>query len=290
MKLYQEYFLLNYLNENKWKELLRAGKLSTDDLRRIQKSKGLVKPAKDWLNSVDKGSNNILKKYNTKLTRSGDLRKGDGMFSPNDNEIYLPNINSRKDRPDDIIIKRHEAWEDSLSHSKLKNSTSVKRYSTMGNHQSDEVLRREKELINTNQKLYGKKSNPVWQSNYRELSGEYENLGSKKEILKHDKKLNDVNIEISKLREKRINLINTYEKLKNHIIDVLNNKYIALQKENLPEDEFRKKRMILMRADDSLVDRLLAKFEPSMIALNNRMDQLMDKKLSLMNRSKMLER
>ena len=45
-----------------------------------------------------------------------------------------------------------------------------------------------------------------------------------------------------------------------------------------------------MRADDSLVDRLLAKFEPSMIALNNRMDQLMDKKLSLMNRSKMLER
>jgi len=83
-----------YLNESKWKALLRTGKLSKKALRKIQKyklkadplyvkslikkgqkakadeylkKKGIVKSARQWLAGVEKGSQNILKKTGTNV-------------------------------------------------------------------------------------------------------------------------------------------------------------------------------------------------------------------------------
>lgn len=95
MIIIEEY--LFYLQENKWKEMLRLGKLSVGKgsaLRRIQQYKnlpdkyyvkqlmkdgkikdaqqylaqrGIVKSARTWLSGVEKGSNNRIKKMGTKI-------------------------------------------------------------------------------------------------------------------------------------------------------------------------------------------------------------------------------
>ena len=88
---------LLYLHESKWKSLLRAGKLTQSQLRRIQQyrpgpdkfyvkyllkhgdargaqeylaKKGIVKSARSWLDGVERGSKNILKKHNVDISYS----------------------------------------------------------------------------------------------------------------------------------------------------------------------------------------------------------------------------
>jgi len=61
MKLYQLYFL----NENKWKD--KAPELSDKSINRLKKA-GLIKPEKDYIKGIEKGTKKIIKNYHIKFT------------------------------------------------------------------------------------------------------------------------------------------------------------------------------------------------------------------------------
>lgn len=77
MKLYELYFL----TENKWKD--KVPTLSDKSINRLKKA-GLVKPEKDYIKGIEKGTKNIVKKYRIKFT--DDIIKDNTGLTPSDIE------------------------------------------------------------------------------------------------------------------------------------------------------------------------------------------------------------
>lgn len=206
---------LNFLNENKWKSLLRAGKINNDQLRRIQKyrpsadklyvksllkkgdttgaqeylaKKGIIKSARAWLAGVEKGNKNLILKNKINVHRNQNNSKESYMSKSEDlYDINLARTKTLKNKNigDDILTKRHEIDEVGL-HKKLSSSSNVGVNSSLGSHVSDEVLRREKELMDTSKSLYSNKRGNLNITKFRKQTGEYDILPSKKEIKKMD--------------------------------------------------------------------------------------------------------
>jgi hypothetical protein len=192
---------LDYLYESKWKRLLAAGKLGKDDLRKIQKA-GLPKSRKQWLAGVEKGSEEKVRKIGGKVhhrfgpgvSAGGEGKKiKDPMKSYASNkDIHVPAGVSKKQRSTAAIVKKHEADEASIYNKlrkKVGSSFDVKTTATVpGKHMSDEVLRRERELIRTHSALYGKKPIKKFVKTRKTADDVYKTVGSKKQIKKYDRR------------------------------------------------------------------------------------------------------
>lgn len=223
LKLYLEYLDEIELVENKWTALLRAGKITPSQLKRIQQfrpgpdklyvkallkkgdfrgaqeylaKKGIVKSARSWLDAVEKGTKNILKKHNVDVKYSiGSNRYGSHVTADVDNKVTANFASGvkKKEFGNNAIIKRHEADEARIRLKQQKKTGlhgfDLRDLSSKGKHASDEVLRRERELVTTSKSLYGKKviPNKTGIADIRKKTGEYDNLKSKKEIKKFDK-------------------------------------------------------------------------------------------------------
>ena len=238
--------------ESRWRKLLAMGKLSTGKgsaLRRIQKDKGapdplyvkqllkqgkqkqadaylkkrgLIKSARSWLAAVERGTQNILKRYKAKVLHKPDtsftkmvaasgaeqatgLKVGKTMRNPlgahakispggGRRRVHVATGVKKKDQGLATIFKRHEAGEIQSgvkqSKSKLSKGTVIPMKPEYG-HISDEVLRKERELTRTAKALYGKKAGGKTVSKMRKQTGEYSQLGKKgkREIAKGEKEL-----------------------------------------------------------------------------------------------------
>ena len=267
-------YIDDVLFESRWKELLRLGKLSKNAVRSIQKlqqnadplyvkkllkdgkkeqaqnylkKKGIVKSCRDWLQSVEKGTNEILRKSNVKkqhmagktFTKTLELSGVDPKILKKDMglEFGKPIENivgthtqvspkgritahvtsskyiNQKDRVSAGIIKRHEADEARIARKMFnKNRQVVASSAGGGAHMTDEVLKKEKELVNVQNALYGKKFSKSKKllSKIRKLNGEYEIAGTQtaKDIKKRQKQV----LELVKKQQDDIKFYNPEDK------------------------------------------------------------------------------
>ena len=244
--------ILYMVAEASWKRRLAKGILRKRDLRRIQKAKGapdplyvkqllkqgkhkqadaylrkrgLVKSSRQWLAGVEKGSKNILKKYNAKVVHKPDssftrsmgalgvskamgVKKGKTMRDPIGahakvnpggvkRRIHIATGVKKKEQGKGILFKRHETDEmrTAVKQSKSKDfKGSIVMLRQDVGHMSSEVLRKERELVRTAKALYGKKAGGKEISKLRKQTGEYSDLGSKRAIAKADKALRKANL------------------------------------------------------------------------------------------------
>jgi len=227
--LYEE--VLYFVAESRWKRLLAAGKLTKKQLRRIQKykgapdplyvkqllkkgkiqqanqyikNKGIIKTAKDWLIGVEKGTQNILKRYGAKikhtehprvLKASNKVMKkksgGSADILRRTPAIYVPSGSTvkKKERGEWIITKRHEADEIRVGRKLMKKAKEP--FAVFGahtfSHISPEVLAKERELVRTAKALYGRHGGGREYSKLRAASREYKYLDNiKGKIRKQD--------------------------------------------------------------------------------------------------------
>jgi len=277
--LYEE--VLYFVAESRWKRLLAAGKLTKKQLRRIQKYKGapdplyvkqllkqgkisqanqyikkrgIVKSAKQWLAGVERGTQNILKRYGgkekhkasvlyalisrdikprkplTKITQSYSQPMGTLALRTKHPSIHTvsPSRLKKKERGFATLAKRHEADEvrtaqKTLRRTKSRSAVGIIARHQGGGHMSDEVLRKERELVRAAKALYGRHGGGREMEKLRKMSGEfYKKLGSKKEISKADRKaIRDFEKQLAKVRAEikqkikdRLMFKKTREKLK----------------------------------------------------------------------------
>lgn len=223
-----EKYIENLLLESKWMKMLKAGKLSKAAIQKIKKlhqggdplyvkqllkqgkkeqvkeyldKKGIVKPYKDWLSSVEKGSKKIIEKEKYKIIPKR-FYLGQGEYS----EISPGELKVVKHpekqlghtfKREAIIGKRHEIDELRIGRKQLKKvgatGTSIAGKKVGGTHVSDEVLARERELTRISDELYNDKS---YIAKIRDKSGEYKGIKGKTlkqmriESLKDAKKIN----------------------------------------------------------------------------------------------------
>lgn len=225
---------LNYLDENKWSKMVQAGKLGQASINRLTKA-GVVKPVDKWLSGINKGTENIIKKTGGKVVNKPDMfyanqqgfskdvgknisnvYKSHGTATFGKNRLHVPNSENIP-KPQRVIlplVKRHEVDEIRIMNklakkygmSKLAASQQWGGLSKHG-HVSDEVLRKEKELTDLGSKLYGRSSGAPQLTRIRRIGGEYENIGTKKEIAKlnakkikeTDKLMKQQKLDVSKL-------------------------------------------------------------------------------------------
>jgi hypothetical protein len=256
--------VLYMVAEASWKRRLAQGVLKRADIRRIQKArggpdplyikqllkqgkdklaqahlkkKGIVKSAREWLVGVEKGTQNILKKYKVKVLHKpdvsvtrmatasggaevGGLKVGKTMRAPlgahakikpggGKRRIHVASGVKKKEYGMATQFKRHEAGEIQSavkqSKSKLSKGTIMPLKPEYG-HMSDEVLRKERELTRTSKALYGKKAGGKQISKMRKQSGEYAQLGKrgKKEIAKSEKELRKNMIHMIRTQKKEL--------------------------------------------------------------------------------------
>jgi len=229
--------VLYYVAESRWKRLLAAGKLTKSQLLRIQrykgapdplyvkqllkkgkvtqageylKKRGIIKSAKQWLAGVERGTQNILKRYGAKVKHSlpaGTARSPKQLKIRGTKQAHAlpykkrPSIHvasgskvTKKQRGDWFLTKRHEADEVRTAKKLMKYSkiAGSERASQVFSHVSPEVLRKEKELVNTAKALYGRHGGGREFAKLRKSSKEYDllkrhNLFTKKEIRKYEK-------------------------------------------------------------------------------------------------------
>jgi len=239
--------ILYMVAEASWTKRLAKGLLRKRDLRRIQKAKGapdplyvkqllkqgkqkqadvylrkrgLIKSSRQWLAAVERGTQNILKRYKTKVVHKPDssftksmgalgvskhmgVKTGKTMRDPIGahakvnpggvkRRIHVATGAKKKEQGKRILFNRHETDEvrSAVKQSKSKafKGSIVPLRPDVG-HMSSEVLRKERELVRTAKALYGKKAGGKEISKFRKQSGEYSDLGSKRAIAKADKAL-----------------------------------------------------------------------------------------------------
>jgi len=252
MQQVEEYLV--YLDESKWKRLLAAGKLTKDNILKIQKfkggadplyvkqllkqgkrhqadaylkKKGIVKPSKVWLAGVERGTQNILKRYKVKVKNKFfgapidtlDAKVVTKRFT-NKPVVYAASTKGvpRKTKAHRTLIKRHEADEVRTGkrlagkhYGDLRYKTDLRSTATTS-HWSDEVLRKERELVRTASALYGRKGGGPQMEKLRKMTGEYKSLiKSRKQIAKYDKKkLKELENEIRSYKVSILTLIKSY--------------------------------------------------------------------------------
>jgi len=263
---------LNYLHEAQWHKKLAKGILKKADLLRIQKArgggdplyvkqllkqgevkqaqaylkkKGIVKSARQWLAGVERGTQNILKKYKAKVLHKPDtgftkmvtaggndlatgLKRGRTMRNPlgahakvspggGRRRVHVATGVKKKEYGIATQFKRHEAGEiqSAVKQSKFKKSKgTVLPLKPEYGHMSDEVLRKERELTRTSKALYGKKAGGKQISTMRKQTGEYAQLGkkSKRAIAKSDKELRQDLIQQIRDQRKEVKQMNPTER------------------------------------------------------------------------------
>jgi len=193
------------------KQLLKQRKFKQAD--EYIKKRGIVKSARAWIAGVEKGTQNILKHYKAKVLHKPSagyakamagqfglkpgktMRKWKGAhatlsFGGGRRRAHLPTGLKKKEQTLGAIVKRHEADEIRAGVSQLK-SKHARGFIAKpgGSHISREVVRREKELVNTAKQLYGDKGPLKTLQKIRKFGGEYKHLPSKNVIKKEERKL-----------------------------------------------------------------------------------------------------
>jgi len=238
--LYEE--VLYHVAESRWKRLLATGKLTKTQLRRIQRYKGapdplyvkqllkqgkvdqanrylrkrrIVKSAKQWLAGVERGTENILKRYGAKVKHTEvpliarvlktSVKKTEGGATNALKKvptIHVPSASqvSKKRRGKWILTKRHETDEVRVAKKlskKVKNPHAV-HATKVFSHISPEVLAKERELVRTAKALYGRHGGGREFSKMRKISKEYEYLD------KLGKNIRKIDIKTVKKRDRQL--------------------------------------------------------------------------------------
>jgi len=164
------------------------------------KKKGIVKSARQWLAGVEKGTQNMLKKMRTKVQHKPDAvyarmtgqDLGKAMKDPwashakvapggKKSRVHVATGLKKKEQGLGTIIKRHETDEVVASKKlmKGKRTRTAALPVSVSTHISDEVLRKERKLVNTAKALYGKETGGHKMAKIRKGTGEYKNMFSK---------------------------------------------------------------------------------------------------------------
>jgi hypothetical protein len=260
-----EHFINSILDEGaKWKELVAAGKLGTNAIKRIKQG-GLVKSPEEYFKGIDKGTQNIIDKHNIHVSHNNSnalnnafkLNSGSKMSditnhtakygireplsiyshtmaTPQKVTVHVPDIKNIPHSERDLhsIIKRHEA-DEAVEY--LKNLKKYKRKrldnNTPEQHQSDNVLKKEQKILSTANRLYSRRDGLGTPGrdrlNHMRLStGEYAHVDMKtnKQIKKDDHERAKRSIQDTENEVKRIKSLQPHEQKKE--LDKLNKDFI----------------------------------------------------------------
>ena len=184
------------------KQLLRQGKKKQADA--YLRKRGIVKTATQWFAGIERGTQRMMRKkgirssskFSPVQARAHRGKKGGSKITSIYQSHASPNMDKgrfiihtkakpkKKEARAATIVKRHEAEEAKSGLSRMKKGVHPHVSGTRGGHQSDEILRRERELVRTSKGLYGKGGGIHKMSSVRRKTKEYETIPSKKQIKK----------------------------------------------------------------------------------------------------------
>lgn len=181
---------------NAGKAIYKGARLSKEAIGKL-KDAGVVKSHADWSAGMNKGSENMVKKYGTRFEK----------YNPSEGAHFNQTTNSIH-AGDNPRQKRHEAREAVEYHKnpKLPQSRIYDKLGRIGNHWSPKVLQDEKKHTDTLKTIYPDKLNKddISSIKFRKKHGEYkpfvQNLKNK-DIINFDRLRNkSYNDEIQKLK------------------------------------------------------------------------------------------